>query len=179
MRKLKAFIAQSMDGLIADANGDLEFLHLVANDIEDYGYADFMAGIDTLVMGRNTYETIRLFPDWPYDGKRVIVVGASPMSEEDPRIERWNDAFIDRARQLKAEDGQDIYVDGGRTISLFLDAGMIDELIISTVPIVLGRGTPLFSGIRLPWKYRLLKSTSFEKGLVQNHYVLDHGQGAE
>ncbi len=142
------YIATSIDGYIADRNNKLDWLEMVPNpEHSDLGFTDFMDRVDALVMGRNTYETVIGFEgEWPYS-KPVFV--CSHKLREIPEKLKGKVSFIQGSpeeiiEKLNERGYKNIYVDGGRTIQSFLRADMIDEMIISKIPILLGGGTPLF-----------------------------------
>lgn len=173
--RLSVFIATSLDGYIARYNGKLDFLEINSNKNknEDLGYEAFYGSIDCIVMGRNTFEKVVSFPKWPYHNKRVIVLSR-----------RWDqipDAYIDLAElysgkvelltvELQNQGVRHVYVDGGITIQSFIQAELLNDITITTVPIILGKGLPLFGNTRNDIKLELLKSRSFDSGFVQAHY---------
>jgi dihydrofolate reductase len=153
--KTTAFIAMSLDGFIAKHDGDIEWLRSVEMVGEDYGYGDFWESIDGLIIGNNTYKKIMTFPEYPYGDKKLVILksGVSP-------------------QQALAQFKQDahLYIDGGMTIRSFITQGLLDELIISIIPILLGNGIPLFT--EMESTLTLIGSKSFDSGLVQLHYRL-------
>jgi dihydrofolate reductase len=164
------FIATSLDGFIAEEDGGLAFLASAESGTHDYGYAEFIASIDAIVMGRSTYEVGLGFPSWPYAGKRVIVLTSGPHRKSIHGEEFSSETPAALAERLGAEGVRRIYVDGGVTIRSFLAAGLIDDLTISVVPAIIGRGIPLF-GIGTPALSLTLRSVeSFDTGLVQLRY---------
>ncbi|WP_199609046.1 dihydrofolate reductase family protein [Flocculibacter collagenilyticus] len=169
------YIATSLDGYIADKNNQIDWLHDFPNpDGSDFGFSQFMAEIDALVMGRNTFEMILSFDcDWPYS-KPVFVLSNSLSSVPE--------AYQDKVSLLKGEPNNivktlnekgfnNLYIDGGATIQHFLKADMIDKLIITTIPVVLGGGIPLFSELSAPIKFRHVKSERYLDYLVKNHFI--------
>jgi dihydrofolate reductase len=168
MPRFSVFIATSLDGYIARADGGLDWLKLVDHPGEDYGFAAFFDSIDTLVMGRGTYETVLGFGgDWPYRGKRVLVMTHHEMTP------RHDEVFFggspgDLLQQLAGATR--VYVDGGHVIRQFLAAGLIDDLTISVIPIVLGDGIRLFSGGEGEHRLALVEQRSWPTGLVQVVY---------
>ncbi|MCE9580334.1 MAG: dihydrofolate reductase family protein [Deltaproteobacteria bacterium] len=166
--RCSVFIATSLDGFIARADGGLDWLALVEAPGEDYGYGAFVSSVDALVMGHNTYATALAFDAWPYGGKRVIVLSrdATPSRHGE---EHTAEAPVALCARLAAEGVEHVYVDGGATIRRFLDAGLIDDLTISLVPIVLGTGIPLFGGIG-EHRLTLIETRGFPSGLVQVRY---------
>jgi len=173
MRKLSIFIATSVDGYIAKPNDDLSFLKLVEKEGEDYGYAQFTDTIDTLIIGRKTYDYVvkEIGPSHYDNGDReVYIITRSPR----PKVGKTN--FYtgdpgDLVRQLKSREGKDIYCDGGaEVIHELLKQDLIDELIISIVPILLGSGTRLFKDGRPELPLELVRTETFDTGLTQVHY---------
>jgi len=173
--KLSVFIATSLDGFIARYNGKLDWLEVNSDKSksEDLGYDNFYGSIDCIVMGRNTFEKVVSFPEWPYHNKRVIVLSR-----------RWKqipDQFADLAElysgkvelltvDLQNQGVRNVYVDGGITIQSFMQAELLSEITITTVPIILGKGLPLFGNIRDDLKLELIYSRSFHSGFVQSKY---------
>ncbi len=170
------FIATSLDGYIAGPGDDLHWLDAYAGAGEDTGYEAFMASVDGLIMGRRTFETVLGFGDWPYQ-KPVVVLSRSLSAADLPAS--LGDKIILSAR-APAEVLDDVgalgwrraYVDGGAVISAFLKAGLIQEMVITRVPMILGGGIPLFSGGEGPRPLRHLDTRAFPSGLVQSRYTL-------
>jgi dihydrofolate reductase len=146
------FIGTSLDGFIARTDGDLDWLTAPTPRPHKTGtpahaaltWETFFPTIDTLVMGRTTYETVQGFDSWPFEGKRVIVL--STTLEEDDRVEIAR-AVDDAADMLNAGAATRVYVDGGRTIQSFLAQGLIDEMTVSIAPVLIGRGHRLFGDL--------------------------------
>jgi dihydrofolate reductase len=167
--KISVFIATSLDGFIAGENGELDWLDSMTIAGEDYGYAQFIANIEVLVMGRNTYEKVLGFGDWPYAGLRVIVLSNS-LTQVINGAELFADSPEQLMAKLRTENINHVYLDGGNTISQFVNANMVDEMIISLIPIILGSGKRLFNNIEQRHQLHLLKQQTFPSGLVQLHY---------
>lgn len=168
--RCSVFIATSLDGYIARSDGTLDFLSMVERPGEDYGFADFFASIDALVIGRNTYETALSFPEWPYAGKRCVVL----THRETPSVhgeQLFAGAPTALVEQLGLSGAQRLYVDGGAVIRQFLSDGLIDDLTLSIVPLLLGQGIALF-GPDVPERRLVLESSkAYESGLVQLCYA--------
>lgn len=167
--RCSVFIATSLDGYIARADGGLDWLDMVQREGEDYGIQEFYASVDVLIMGRKTYETALGFPEWPYTGMRCIVLTHRPASS------RHGEEFFsgEPARLLERlgrEGVRHAYVDGGNVIQQFLAANLIDDLTISIIPTILGDGIRLFAGGESEHRLRLESSQSWESGLVQLRY---------
>src|SRR5439155_23093338 len=145
--KASVFLGTSLDGFIARANGDLDFL--AAGGGSPHGYDEFIATVDALVIGRNTFETVLTFGSWPYGNKPVVVLSTRPLAPTPPgaMVERMSGAPADIVSQLAARGIGHIYVDGGITIQRFLEAGLIHRLIITRVPVLIGGGIPLFGSV--------------------------------
>ena len=160
------FIATSLDGYIAGPGGSLDFLKTVERAGEDYGYADFFKTIDTLIVGRTTYETVLGFGAWPYTDKQCAVLTHRPAPS------KHGERFLSGTPEevlAQLPTARRIYVDGGDVIRQFLAAGLIDELTLSTIPVLLGGGAPLFGAA--PKRNFTLKTTrGFPSGLVQATY---------
>ncbi|WP_025225530.1 dihydrofolate reductase family protein [Fimbriimonas ginsengisoli] len=162
------FIAASLDGYIAGPDDDLSWLFTDA----DYGFSDFYAGVDTLIMGRGTYEVIRSFPEWPYEDTRTIVVSRSCDVEVDtPETELYCKDLPGLIEYLAEEKCNRVWlVGGGELVRSFLKQGLLDEITVSMHPILLGTGVRLFPG-GFQQTMLLLKDTQvFEGGLVQLNY---------
>jgi len=137
------FIACSIDGFIATADGGLEWLEAYENtNGSDYGYSEFIERVDAIVMGRHTYETVLGFGSWPYEIPVYVLSSADPGDE---RVRVVRDGARAAVEAAEADGHERLYVDGGKTIQGFLEADLIDEMIITTIPVVLGDGIPLFA----------------------------------
>lgn len=168
------YIAKSIDGYIADKNGGLDWLQSVPNpDGLDFGYRDFMKEIDAIIMGRKTYETVLEFKmDWPYS-KPVFVLSRTINLVPDEladKVEILNGSLNEIIENLNMRDFHNIYIDGGNTIQKFLKEGLIDELIISTIPVILGGGVPLFGELISNINLEHMKTEVFLDEIVQSHY---------
>lgn len=180
MPELKAtvFIATSLDGFIARPDGSIDWLPTGADTkFEDYGYADLMKSVDALVMGRKTFETVRGFGgEWPYGSKTVIVLSSKKVEipKELARTVTYMSGNINAIREhLAARDVKHIYVDGGVTIQRFLNAGAIDRLIITRIPVLIGEGIPLFGKLENgDIKLAHIGTKQYPSGLVQSEYAV-------
>ena len=173
MRKLVIFIATSLDGYIAKPNDDLSFLKLVENEGEDYGYAEFMANIDTIILGRKTYDyVIKQIGSSHYDnGQRDVYVITRTERPSAGRTIFYTRNISQLVNRLKSEKGKSIYCDGGaEVINELLKHDLIDEFIISVIPILLGDGTRLFKDGRPEQTLEFITVKTFETGLTQLHY---------
>lgn len=173
MRKLCLFIATSLDGYIAKPNDDLSFLKLVEKEGEDYGYAEFTANIDTLIIGRRTYDhVVKEIGASHYDnGQRDVYVITRTNRPRTGRTIFYSGNLVELVHKLKAGPGKDIYCDGGaEVIDALLKHDLIDELTISIIPVLVGSGTRLFKDGRPEQAVELVSTKQFGTGLVQLHY---------
>jgi len=170
--RCSVYIAMSLDGYIARPDGDLEWLKAVARPGEDYGYRRFFASVDTIIIGRKTYEVALGFESWPYAGKRVVVVTHEP---PEPRHDEHFYAGSPEAlvRRLSLEGLQHAYVDGAGVIQQFLAEGLVRRATVSVIPVLLGDGIRLFGKPDRDLPLRLLHAKTFESGLVQLEYELE------
>jgi dihydrofolate reductase len=171
----KVYVATSLDGFIARANGDLDWLEEIPNPSgEDFGFAQFMESVDALVMGRNTFEKVLSFGgDWPYS-KKVFVLTKSLTqldSRLDEKVELLSSEIPSVLEFLESRGYRNLYVDGGRVVQSFLELDLIDELTITRVPVLLGEGLPLFGPQKVEKKFRHVRTEVFENGLVKSVYT--------
>lgn len=173
--KVSVFIAASLDGYIARSDGGLDWLEGPTDPDEDYGYTDFMATVDALVMGRLTFEKVATFPEWPYPGKRVIVLSRTlrtlPPAFGD-LAELRRDLPVDLVEHLRREGCTRVYVDGGLTIQAFLDAGLLTDLTLTRIPVLLGGGIPLFGTLQRDVRLQHQATRAYPAGLVQSTYTV-------
>lgn len=172
--KNTVFIGTSLDGYIADREGGLEYLHSVPNpEKDDLGYLDFMARIDALLMGRGTYETVLGFGgNWPYS-KPVFVLSNSLSSlpeKPEGKVELISGAVRQVVEHINERGFKRLYIDGGKLIQSFLQEDMIDEIILTQVPILLGGGVPLFGELADHLMFELVGSQVLLNAIVQSHY---------
>lgn len=173
MRKLLIFIATSLDGYIAKPNDDLSFLKIVEKEGEDYGYAEFMANIDTLIIGRKTYDyVLKEIGSSHYDkGQRDVYVITRTERLSVGRTTFYSGNLTELVQRLKLEKGKDIYCEGGaEIINQLLQHDLIDEFIISVIPILVGNGTRLFKDNRPEQQLEFVGAKTYETGLTQLHY---------
>ena len=165
------FIGTSVDGFIARPNGDLDFLPPGGG--EPHGYDKFMATVDALVIGRKTFETVLAFPAWPYGEKRVVVLSSRPVDLSAVRggvVEHMAGPPAEIVSKLAASGAHHLYVDGGITIQQFLRAGLIQRIIITRVPVLIGEGIPLFGALPRDIQLRHVATKHYASGLVQTEY---------
>lgn len=173
MRKLSLFIATSLDGYIAKPNDDLSFLKLVEKEGEDYGYSEFTASIDTIILGRKTYDyVLKEIGSTHYDnGQRDVYVITRTERPQIGRTTFFTGNLTELVQQLKSKDGLNIYCDGGaEIIHELLQHDLIDEFIISIIPILVGNGTRLFRDCRPEQQLEFVSAKSFDTGLTQLYY---------
>ncbi|MGL1893633.1 MAG: dihydrofolate reductase family protein [Spirochaetaceae bacterium] len=168
------YISSSLDGFIAKKDGGLDWLMNIPNpDNNDYGFSAFMESIDGLIMGRNTFEMVLSFGEWLYT-KKVFVLSNTlktiPEHLKD-RAEIVNGELTQIVTKLNDRGFNNLYIDGGKTIQSFLKLDLIDEMIISQVPILLGSGIPLFSDLDKELNFKVVKTEKLNDFLVQSHYV--------
>ena len=173
MRTLSLYIATSLDGYIATPNDDLSFLKLVEKEGEDYGYAKFTSTIDTIILGRKTYDwVLKEIGASHYDnGERNVYVITRTERPDVGKTKFYTGDLTELVRQLKSENGKNIYCDGGAEIvNELLKNDLIDELIISVVPVLVGNGIRLFKDGRPEQQLELVNTKTFDTGLTQLHY---------
>lgn len=166
--QFSVFIATSLDGYIARESGAIDWLSIVHPLDESHGYDAFFASIDTIVVGRGTYDTVLAFADWPYSGKRVLVMTTRPPQQSRCGEEFFSGSAMEVASRLG--DVRRVYVDGGNVIRQFFAAGLVDDLTLSVIPIVLGGGIRLFSGGEGEHRLELVGHQAWPSGLVQMRY---------
>jgi dihydrofolate reductase len=171
--QISIYIAMSIDGYIARKNGGLDWLEYGHTGDEDYGFKKFIGSVDALVLGRNTYEVVSGFDKWPYEGKKVIVL-SNTLNEVRKEAELFCGQLTDLASMLYSQGIKRVWVDGGITVSKFLEAGLVDDITISVIAMVLGSGIPLFSAMNREHKCRLISTQSYPSGLVQLKYKVAH-----
>jgi dihydrofolate reductase len=174
--RVSVFVGTSVDGFIARPNGDLDWLP--AGGGEPHGYDEFMASVEAIVIGRKTFETVLSFETWPYDGKRVVVLTNRPLDLSAARgaVEQMAGPPAEIASRLAADGVQHVYVDGGLTIQGFLRAGLIDRLVITRVPVLIGEGIPLFGPLRHDVRLEHVMTRQYPSGLVQSEYRVAAGR---
>ena len=170
---VSVFVGTSVDGFIARRNGDLDFLPPGGG--EPHGYDEFIAIVDALVIGRNTFETVLKFPTWPYGKKRVVVLSSRPVDVSAVRggtVEQMAGAPAEIVSSLAASGAHHLYVDGGITIQRFLSAGLVQRLVITRVPVLIGDGIPLFGALPHDIRLQHVATRHYASGLVQTEYHL-------
>src|SRR6266436_822396 len=171
MMIVSVFIGTSVDGFIARRNGSYDFLPEGGG--EPHGYDEFMASVDTLVIGRKTFETVLALPARPYGDKNVVVLSSNPVHFPGVRgnaIQQMAGSPAGIAATLAAKGAQHVYVDGGVTIQRFLRDGLVQRLIITQVPVLIGEGIPLFGSLSRDLRLRHVATQQYESGLAKSEY---------
>ncbi len=166
--RISVYIAHSVDGYIADAEGSLDWLFTRAGT-DDYGHAEFMADVDGLAMGRATWDYIAGEPDLPFEGRPVYVFTHRDATPRDG-VTFWSRTAAEAVAEWQSAGLRHVYVDGGRLISEFLEAGLVDDLTLTVVPVLLGSGSRLFHDVPVQTSLTLTSATPFPSGLVQLRY---------
>jgi dihydrofolate reductase len=169
--KMSVFIGTSVDGFIARRNGSFDFLPEGGG--EPHGYSEFMASVDALVIGRNTFEVVTKFEAWPYGDKRVVVLSSGRLDlsrVHGGRVEQMSGEPVEIRAKLEAGGVRHVYVDGGITVQRFLRAGLIQRLIVTRVPVLIGEGIPLFAVLGRDVKLRHVATEAYASGLVKTEY---------
>lgn len=164
------FVGISVDGFLARRNGDLDFL---PQEPEPHGYDEFMAGIDAIVIGRKTFETVLGFGGWAYGQKRVVVLSSQPLDFSTIRggnVEQMSGPPAEIVAKLASSGAHNLYIDGGITIQRFLSAGLIQRLIVTRVPVLIGDGIPLFGALPQDIRLHHVRTQHYPSGLVQSEY---------
>jgi dihydrofolate reductase len=168
--KRSVFVGTSLDGFIARQNGQYDFLP--AGGGEPHGYDEFIASVDTILIGRNTFEVVLKLPKWPYSDKRVVVLSHRPLDSSGitGRVEQMSGDPAQIARELAATGANHVYVDGGIVIQEFLRAGLIQHITITRVPVLIGDGIPLFGSLPRDINLRHIGTRQYKSGLVTSEY---------
>jgi dihydrofolate reductase len=167
---VRVFIACSLDGFIAGPDGDLSWLPTPGGG-GDYGYAEFMAGTDALLVGRATYETVAGFGGaWPYGTRPVFVATTRALAPAEPTVRAVRGTPRAMLAEVRRTCQGGVYLDGGTLIRQFLAAELVDELTVSVVPTILGAGVPLFAGASRRHALDLVGTRAYDDGLVQLTY---------
>jgi dihydrofolate reductase len=168
---VSVFIGTSLDGFIARPNGDLDFLPPGGG--EPHGYNEFIASVDAIVIGRKTFETVLAMSPWPYGNKRVVVLSSEPLDLSvvvGGPVEQMSGPPAEIVSRLAASGAHHLYIDGGTTIQRFLCAGLIQRLIITRVPVLIGDGIALFGPLTGDIRLRHITTKHYPSGLVSSEY---------
>lgn len=170
-RKIILFIAMSLDGFIAKENGDISFLNKVERPNENYFYFDFLKTVDTVIMGRKTYDKVKGFGiEFPHKDRKCYVISRN-LKGKNEDIEYFNGNIEDLIYKLKTNNGKNIFIDGGAEIvNLLIKRNLIDKYVISIIPTILGEGVRLFSSDNKEVNLKMIKTYHFQSGLVQIWY---------
>jgi dihydrofolate reductase len=171
-RKVILYIAASLDGYIARPNGDIDWLSIVQKQGEDYGYSTFLKTVDTVILGRRTYDKVlSMVNHFSDEGKDWYVITREERPPEG-KIKFYNGKIQDLMAELHSHEGSNIFIDGGaELINELMKNDQIDEFIISIIPIFLGNGIRLFKDYRPEMKLKLVSGKTYDSGLVQIHYI--------
>ncbi len=175
MRKIKLYIATSLNGKIASSDGGVDWLESIPNpEKTDYGYEAFFNSIDTTIQGYNTYnQIINWGIDFPYKGKKNYVLTRKKQIEKTEFVEFIKENHIDFIKDLKAQEGGDIWLVGGsQANTLILNAGLLDEIQVFVMPIILSGGIDLFDAFPNHTQLKLLETKSYSSGVVEMKYGL-------
>ncbi len=169
--KASVFVGISVDGFIARLNGDFDFLP--AGGGEPHGYDECMASVDVLVIGRNTFEKVLTLETWPYGTKRVVVLSTRDINVSGATgavIEHMSGSPLEITDRLGTSGASHAYIDGGITVQQFLRAGLIQRLIVTRVPVLIGQGIPLFGLLPRDVQLRHIVTQAYTSGLVKSEY---------
>lgn len=167
---VSVFVGTSVDGFIARRNDDLDFL---PEDCEPHGFDEFLASVDAIVMGHRTFEKVLTLGPWPYGDKRVVVLSSRPVdlaAAAGGVVEQMAGTPAQIVSRLAASGAHHLYIDGGFTIQEFLRAGLIQRLVITRVPVLIGDGIPLFGTLPRDVRLRHVATRHYPTGLVQSEY---------
>ncbi len=169
---LTVFVGISVDGFMARLDGSFDFL---PDTPEPHGFEEFWASIDAMLIGRKTYETVLNFGGWGYGKKPVFVLSSHPLAPAPAEavIEHLSGDHAEICKTLEARGYQHIYLDGAYTIQEFIRAGLVDRLIVTRVPVLIGTGIPLFGEIPRDIRLKHIATRTYPSGLVQSEYEID------
>lgn len=173
--RVRVYIAQSLDGFIAGEDDDISWLPAPEDPTEDFGFGAFLSEIGCLLMGRRTYDVVAGFgPEvWAYGDTPVHVWTRRPLTADRPTVQAVGGRIEAAVADARAAAGdRDVYLDGGALIRAALDAGLVDELTVTTVPVVLGRGRPLFAGVAQRQALTLAEAAPIGLGMVKATYTV-------
>lgn len=171
--KASVFIATSLDGFIARQDGSLDWLPM--NGGEPHGYTEFIETVDAIVIGRKTFETVMAFPNWPYGKKQVVVLSSRPEDLAAPAgavCDMMGGPPREIVSGLSERGMKHLYIDGGVTIQRFLEASLIQRVIITRIPVLLGSGIPLFGPLSRDIRLEHVATRTYPSGMVQSEYLI-------
>ncbi len=174
--KTSVFVGMSLDGFIARTDGGLDWLP--SDNVEPHGYEELMASVDALVIGRNTYETVLGFGGWAYGSKPVFVLSSGEITPapDGAFVEHLSGEPAEIVTILAGRGFNHLYIDGGITVQRFLRAGLIDRLILTRIPVLIGSGIPLFGPLDRDIPLEHIETRQYRGGLVQSEYIFDSTQ---
>jgi dihydrofolate reductase len=170
---LSVFVGTSLDGFIARPDGTFDFLP--PDGGEPHGYDEFIASVDAIVMGRKTFETVLTLGAWPYGKKRVVVLSSRPVdlsAVSGGVVEQMAGTPAEIVSKLAASGAHNLYIDGGITIQEFLRAGLIQRIVITRVPVLIGEGIPLFGALPADIRLHHVATRQYPSGLVSSEYLV-------
>lgn len=178
--RASAFIATSLDGYIARPDQSIDWLENATSDAtEDYGYEDFISSVSSVVMGRKTFQRILTFPEWPYRHQRVIVMSktmkAVPPSLRDS-VQLFDGSAAQLVEILEAEGDTHIFVDGSRVIQMFINEALLSDIVVTTLPILIGEGISLFGPLEHDVRLDHMSTRAYQNGFVQSYYLFKQKQ---
>lgn len=174
MTQVILYIAASIDGYIASPDGGVDWLSGFDSGQEDYGYDKFFNSVDAVLMGSRSYEQVLTFGDWPYEGKTSFVFTKQELTSSRRDIRFVSGDPVDEMKQIKKLGFKKVWLMGGAAlIDSFREVNLINEFIISTMPILLGDGIPLFRQGATGQKLVLVRANEYRSGVVQSHYRVD------
>lgn len=171
--KTYVYIATSLDGFIARKDGDIDWLSKYEDPvIEDYGFNEFINKIDAFLIGRKTFDKVLSFDKWSYTKKVYVLTSTGKQVPEKlkGKVEFISSTPGNLLNQFRLEGYSGVYIDGGKTIQSFLKEDLIDEMIITTIPVLLGEGIPLFGSLKYELNFKHLETVVYQNGLVKSHY---------
>jgi dihydrofolate reductase len=170
-RNVISYIAMSLDGYIAGPGDDISFLSRVEREGEDYGYSGFLNTVDTIILGRRTYEKVKDI-GFGYPNDKEVYIITHNIGSEDTTLKYYSGPLKTLISDLRLKPGRRIFCDGGSDVlNQLLQDNLIDEFIISIIPVVLGEGIRLFRDGRPELDLKLVSTRDFDSGLVQLHYA--------
>ncbi len=176
--RVRAFLAASLDGFIAGENDDLSWLPPADPSGEDHGFGAFLAQVGALLLGRRTYDVVAGFDGpWPYGDRPVLVATHRELQSSVATLRPVQGAIAELVHEAReAAAGLDVYADGGDVLRQVLDAGLLDEVVVTVIPVILGRGVPLFAGVRARHTLELVRSVTLPRGMMQLTYRPSQGR---
>ena len=170
--KTSVFVGMSVDGFIARTNGDFDFLTANGGG-EPHGYNEFIATVDVIVIGRNTFEKVLTLGPWFYGKKRVVVLSSRPIDlsvVKDGNVEQMSGSPAEIVAKLEKSGAKHAYIDGGVTVQRFLRAGLIQHITLNRVPVLIGEGIPLFGSLPSDVRLQHIATQTYRGGLVKSEY---------